>query len=240
MNPEQTAELEIANCWKKNAQAWRQAIAGDQISSRIAVTNAAIIEAAIAEAPGRLLDLGCGEGWLCRALIARKPTQAALSNLEIVGVDASAELLEIARGLSPAAEISYLQADYQALLAAFENQARFETIVCNFSLLGEASVSAVFAAVPQLLSQTGRLIVQTLHPENSHAADSTVAPADGWQAGSWEGFSDAFRDPAPWYYRQRSSWQRLFAEAGLSLQELNPCNHEKRPVSALFIGKFSV
>ncbi|MDQ1811842.1 hypothetical protein RBA41_00850 [Massilia sp. CCM 9210] len=41
----------------------------------------------------------------------------------------------------------------------------------------------------------GALIVQAMHPAAACAAGDC---RDGWRAGSWAGFSDAFSDPAPW------------------------------------------
>ena len=45
--------------------------AGDQIESRILVTDQAIIDAVVGRSPNVVLDIGCGEGWLVRALAAR-------------------------------------------------------------------------------------------------------------------------------------------------------------------------
>ena len=228
-------EAIISACWRKNAVAWREAIAAAQIASRVLVTNAAIMAAILAQDPGYLLDLGCGEGWLCRRLWQEKQQQPGLAHCEIMGVDASQELLDIALALNPDPEIRFQAVDYFNLRSVFSGQRPFDTIVCNFSLLGEHSVAAVFAALPQILAPGGRLIVQTLHPE-SQPAEIRSQP-DRWHAGSWDGFSSAFRDPAPWFYRQRSSWRGLFAAAGLTLQEINPQHPEtEAPLSAILIG----
>lgn len=91
--------------------------------------------------------------------------------------------------------------------------ARFDVIVCNFSLLGHTSVDRLIQTIPSLLAPNGALIVQTLHPD-------TVADNDraGWREGSWQGFSANFTAPAPWYYRQLSDWEALMQASGLMLQ----------------------
>lgn len=60
-----------------------------EIESRTLVTNAAIVEAVRARAPRTGVDLGCGEGWLVRAL----------PEVEMVGVDAIDGLIRQARAV---------------------------------------------------------------------------------------------------------------------------------------------
>jgi 2-polyprenyl-3-methyl-5-hydroxy-6-metoxy-1,4-benzoquinol methylase len=61
------------------------------MSRRTLVTDRAIIEAVSSMARRRVLDVGCGEGWLARALTARAMT--------VTGVDAVPELIVQAAAL---------------------------------------------------------------------------------------------------------------------------------------------
>ena len=61
------AEACIQTVWLQAAAPWCRAVRDGRIRSRVAVTNAAILDAIAARPGGRLLDLGCGEGWLLRA-----------------------------------------------------------------------------------------------------------------------------------------------------------------------------
>jgi 2-polyprenyl-3-methyl-5-hydroxy-6-metoxy-1,4-benzoquinol methylase len=62
--------------WQANADAWTTAVRGQRIESRRLVTDAAILQTilALALAPLRILDLGCGEGWLRRTAHSRRAT----------------------------------------------------------------------------------------------------------------------------------------------------------------------
>ena len=58
----------IIESWRKNANAWVDAIKNEKIISRVEVTNHAILSAVLSHKPSHLLDIGCGEGWLIREL----------------------------------------------------------------------------------------------------------------------------------------------------------------------------
>ena len=82
-------EQQIQPSWEINADAWIHAIDQNQIESRRAATDEAILQAVLRYGPRRVLDVGCGEGWLTRALANR--------GVEVVGVDGCAALIELVR-----------------------------------------------------------------------------------------------------------------------------------------------
>ena len=79
-----------------NASAWSAAVRERRIESRRTVTDAAIVAAVLEQNPRRVLDVGCGEGWLARALSAH--------GIDVTGIDTSAPLIEAAR---PSAAVSF-------------------------------------------------------------------------------------------------------------------------------------
>ncbi len=217
-------EERIRASWRDNARAWTNAVRGGAIESRVEATDDAII-GAVLDAAGdaaTVIDIGCGEGWLVRALAAR--------GLNAFGVDGTAELVERARaGGGRFALMSYADLATRRL----DRLPRAQVAVCNFSLIGETSTRDVFRALPRLLERGGRFVVQTLHPGESPEG---AAVEDGWLEGSWRGFSSEFTRPAPWYFRTLDSWRRLFAEHGLTgLSVREPPNPATgRPASVIF------
>ncbi|WP_028080182.1 methyltransferase domain-containing protein [Solimonas soli] len=218
------AERRIAETWQRNAGPWTTAVRAQRIDSRRLVTDAAIVDAILQRRPRSLLDVGCGEGWLLRALAGRVPLR--------VGTDRVAALIAAARR---AGDGEFHVASYEALAAGALKQ-RFDVVSCNFALLGDTSVSALFAALPALLAAGGACIMQTLHP---HVACGEVPYADGWREGSWAGCGEGFSAPAPWYFRTLASWIALFEAHGLRLREMRePLHpHTARPASVLFIAE---
>ncbi|WP_368737936.1 class I SAM-dependent methyltransferase [Massilia sp. CCM 8734] len=173
-------------------------------------------------APATGIDIGCGERWLVRAL----------DGVAMTGVDVVPALIEQARRAS--------EGDYRVLsyeeIAAGKLAMRADVAVCNFSLLGKESVDGLVRAATSFLTPGGALIVQTIHPL---AAGAAADYRDGWRAGSWAGFSDAFSDPAPWYFRTLASWLSLFRESGLTLVDLREPAHPESGVllSLILVGE---
>lgn len=215
-------EATIIDSWIRNTAPWVTAVRSGEIPSRVLATNQAIVDTVRAYAPRTGVDLGCGEGWLVRAL----------PEVDMVGVDAIPGLVETARaaGGGEFRMLSYEQiADGQLALSV-------DLAVCNFSLIGNESVDGLFRAAPTYLRRGGIMIVQTVHPL---MACGDAPYADGWREGSWAGFSSSFADAPPWYFRTISSWVALFAHHGLRLLELRePLHpHTGKPASLILVGQ---
>jgi 2-polyprenyl-3-methyl-5-hydroxy-6-metoxy-1,4-benzoquinol methylase len=224
MSGETCDDAEVIRAWNRNAEAWTAAVRAGAIESRRLVTDAAILAAVLQHSPARALDIGCGEGWLARALDAR--------GVKVVGVDVAPGLIEAARksGGGDFRTMSYED------IAAGKLDLCVDAIVCNFSLIGKESVDGLIAHAPRLLAPKGALIVQTLHPL---VACGALPYRDGWRDGSWAGIEGAFADPAPWYFRTIESWMRLFAESGFRatgiIEPVHP--QTQMPASIIFIAR---
>jgi len=208
--------------WSRNANPWVTAVREDEIASRVLVTNAAIVDTIRARQPRTAVDLGCGEGWLVRAL----------PEVRMVGVDAIPGLVEAARlaGGGEFRQLSYEQ------IAAGELDLSVDLAVCNFSLIGKDAVDGLFQAAPSYLRAGGHLVVQTVHPM---ASCGDAAYLDGWRSGSWAGFNSGFADAPPWYFRTVSSWVSLFTGHGLHLVEMREPVHPEtgKPLSLILVGQ---
>jgi len=218
------SDARIVDSWRKNASPWTTAVRENQIASRALVTNKAIVDAVLSRSPRTVLDIGCGEGWLARAL--------AEHGVSAVGVDVVPALIEQAR---KAGGGEFRISSYEDI-AAGRLDVRVDLVVANFSLIGKESVEGVIRRAPSLLNSRGSLVIQTLHPVASCGDESY---ADGWRTGSWAGFSEEFSDPAPWYFRTMESWETLLADSGFRILETREPVHPEtgKPASVIFIAE---
>jgi 2-polyprenyl-3-methyl-5-hydroxy-6-metoxy-1,4-benzoquinol methylase len=146
-------ESTLLQSWHHNAQSWIEAVRSGAIESRLKVTDQAILLAVLGRQPERVLDLGCGEGWLLRALTDR--------GIEAAGVDGDATLVEAARA---AGASSVYLASYQELAEAKVQIGNDYNLICaNFALLHQ-DIIPLLAAMNALLAPGGALVIQTLHP----------------------------------------------------------------------------
>jgi 2-polyprenyl-3-methyl-5-hydroxy-6-metoxy-1,4-benzoquinol methylase len=218
------SDEKIIDSWHTNATPWTAAVRDKRIESRKLVTDQAIIDAVMSRRPKSVLDIGCGEGWLSRALAERGVERT-------VGVDVVPTLVEQARRAGGG---EFRVASYEGI-AAGELDLRVDVAVANFALIGKDAVDALIRKSPSLLEPGGALIIQTLHPG---VAGGDQPYQDGWRTGSWAGFSDDFSDPAPWYFRTLATWVELIASSGLRLMEMREPMHPTtgQPASVIFIA----
>lgn len=220
------SDEKVIESWQNNASAWTKAVRENRIESRALITNQAILDAIDSRSPRAVLDLGCGEGWLVRALAER--------GISATGVDVVPGLIEqaVRTGGGDFRVISYEE------IAAGSLDLIVDAVVANFSLIGKESVEEVLRSVPKLLVRGGALIIQTLHPA---AACGDFPYEEGWRSGSWAGFSSDFTDPAPWYFRTMDGWLRLLERSGFSVVEvrepINPTS--KTRASVIFVAEIA-
>jgi SAM-dependent methyltransferase len=208
----------LLQSWRDNAEAWTAAVRSGAIESRRLVTDAAILAAVLARQPAKTLDLGCGEGWLVRALAQR--------GHEAVGVEGSAPLAAAAAQAGG----TILPMSYAELIAEPARAGSgFDLVVANFALLDEEIVP-LLAALRRIMTAEGGLLIQTLHPL---AAGPPYR--DGWRSEDFCGFGDACWAPMPWYFRTIGSWLEVIRDAGFVLRSLREPVHpqELRPLSLL-------
>ena len=206
--------------WDTNAANWTRAVREGLIASRKAGTDEAVVQAILRRRPRRLLDVGCGEGWLVRRV-------TRLAGCVAVGVDGSAALIEAARAADPTNRYCHLTYDQlvggERLIGAGADQdadAGFDVIVFNYALFDETA-AALLAAMRSRLTPDGAVVIQTLHP---WALSGGADYRDGWRSENFAAFEGStLKDdwaPMPWFFRTLESWHGVVREAGLSLIEL--------------------
>ncbi len=221
VDAERSRQLEAS--WVTNADAWTCAVQAGAILSRRAGTDAAILAAIERLPPGRVLDVGCGEGWLSRAM--------ASAGRAVTGIDASAPLIETARAanarLDPAQRPRFSVCTYAELPDQLDELgAPFTAAICNFALL-DADLGAPLQALHRALAPAGTLIIQTVHP---FAALANGPYEDGWREEDFASFATPFPATMPWYFRTVGSWLRSVLDAGFTLQRVDEPSAESHPL----------
>lgn len=192
----------LLRAWQDNAQGWGRLVREKLIESRSEVTDDAILEAC-GPPSGRALDLGCGEGWLTRAL--------GQKGWQCVGIDAVADLVKQAR---QAGEQVYIHGQYRDLNDHF-GPSEFDLVVANFSLLGEETTTAAVGQVAHLLKEGGRFLIQTLHPSSLDQPETSR-----WQVEEWDWIPSMALSSSPWYFRSLADWRELLEQNDLRLVNL--------------------
>ena len=161
------SDKQIVTSWHANARPWTKAVQNEEIESRTLVTNQAIVQTVTSLTPRRVLDVGCGEGWLARALAKR--------GVEVVGIDVVPALIAEAQRLGSG---RFQVCSYEDMAAGRLSADRFDAIICNFSLLGKDSVERLLYALPRYVQIQGYVVIQTLHPV---MACGDRPYCDGWR-----------------------------------------------------------
>ena len=215
----------LSKSWDGNAGNWTRAVREGLICSRRAGTDVAIVTAILNPRPSRLLDVGCGEGWLIRRILQSAECGA-------VGIDGSEALIAAARQADSKSD--YRVFSYGDLIDdATPLGGGFDTIVFNYAILDEKA-SQLLAAIRPLLAPAGRIFIQTLHPWTQDGEYR-----DGWRTEDFSAFAAPGWKPMPWYFRTLESWHAVIRDAGLALQELTEPLAEggDRPLSLIMVCK---
>jgi 2-polyprenyl-3-methyl-5-hydroxy-6-metoxy-1,4-benzoquinol methylase len=141
--------------WETNTDYWVKVIRERRDRYRTELTDPAVLDAVGPCAGLRVLDAGCGEGYLARGLAA--------SGADVVGVDACQSLVEAAESLvfDGPGSVSFACASVDALPL---QSGSFDLVVCNhlFSHLYDPSLA--IREFGRVLRSGGRLVILTLHP----------------------------------------------------------------------------
>ena len=250
LSNEGTARAALRTSWNENAEAWTSAVREQKIPSRRLATDAAIVEACAdvlaSSAGNRVLDVGCGEGWLSHALAAR--------GAKVLGIDGSEGLIARCHSEERSDEESAVaRGDEQQIPRSARNDSAFEVcsyealrddagrvpgpfdlIVCNFALLDDLVTETLAALRRRIITPVGRVIVHTVHP---WIAVGDGAYEDGWRVETFAAFESPFPAHMPWYFRTVGSWIRAAERAGLRVAELREPLHPetRRPLSLLMV-----
>lgn len=199
------SETDIIKSWQKNGSQWIRTIEDDLIQSRKYATNMAIIKAIVEIAPAAVLDVGCGEGWLCRSLSARE--------IKCTGIDGVQDLIDYANEKGGG---EFIRATYEDIVEGKVNlHSKYDLIAFNFSLFGATNTIDILNSIKSNLKENGHILIQTIHPENE--AIQKKGKSSQWMTENWDNCKldcTSFK----WYFRTQADWEKAFEQANLKLK----------------------
>lgn len=209
----------IIESWQANAEAWIDSVQNNKIQSRITTTNEAIINTILDFNPNHVLDLGCGEGWLCRELSEK--------GINTVGIDGSEPLIEEAKQKHHG---QYYCQTYEEFINEPLVTEKFDVIVFNFALLAK-QIQPLLSTCKNLLTENGVIIIQTVHPFSfGHPY------VNHWKEEDYAKMGEGYKMAMPWYFRTISGWVEELNNAHLTLVDLHePIDYEQLKPQSLII-----
>ena len=165
-----------------------------------------------------MLDVGCGDGWLCASLIK--------NGIKYLGINGSQALIDIAKLRQTG---SFEKVSYEDMIQTPRRPPwPVDVIVFNFSLL-DSDTLPLLKQVRQYLTSTSSaaLLIQTLNPRTT--------TKDKWQVEDFKTMLSPFDGTMPCYSRTLDSWTDLFKLAGFDVEDTIKPVLDGRPASMIFI-----
>ncbi|WP_428927824.1 class I SAM-dependent methyltransferase [Marinibacterium sp. SX1] len=205
----------MSDGWDASAGAWiaEQGAAGD--FARAFTLDAPMQARVRAAAPGRVLDVGCGEGRFCRWLAGQ--------GIAAVGLDPTAGLLDRARALHP--EGTYHQGQAEALPFG---DGVFDMAISYLTLIDIADYRAAIAEMARVLRPGGRLLVANLQGYHTCGDGRADWQADGSARVRLDRYLVERAAWAEWrgirirnWHRPLGAYMQAFLSAGLELRHFD-------------------
>ncbi len=189
-------------------------------------------------AGARVCDLCCGEGYVGRWLRRRGAR-------EVVGVDLSRALIEVARARADADGLSYFVEDAGRLEAVPGD--RFDVVVCHMAMQDVADHRALFAGVGRVLRAGGQFVFSLLHPcfmAPCHAVEAPplILDEDGRAVaiavrryateGSWNSGGDGVRGRMGSHHRMISTYVGDLLASGFQLEAIEELLADQGPTGS--------
>ena len=207
--------------WGKNASEWIKVIQNNSIPSR-KYTNKAILDM-VRELKGKkIVDIGCGEGWLTREM--------GKMGWEATGLDAIQSLISEARKKS---SDTFHVSTYEDIMAEkpIEN-GPFDAAVFNFCLYAKDHLPLLLGNTLKQITARGSIVIQTLHP--FFLVQSGFSYKSQWLSDSWKGLPGDFTDGHAWYARTLEDWIHeinSLENVGFTIKEI--LNDQGNPISLI-------
>jgi 2-polyprenyl-3-methyl-5-hydroxy-6-metoxy-1,4-benzoquinol methylase len=205
------------NSYSQNAVFWTDIIRQRRDRYRTELTDAAVLELVSPRKGLCILDAGCGEGYLSRALAER--------GAQVTGVDLVVELVVAAQEEASrlGLDAEHLVADVSNLPAEFAD--RFDVIVLNHVVNDLENPAPAFLEANRVLRLGGRIVMLMLHPCFSHQGSAIEYFANYRAERCFEVAGETSPAAVTDWVRSLESYSALLGEAGFAitgLQEPHP------------------
>jgi SAM-dependent methyltransferase len=208
--------------WDTSAQAWIESLGAQGDRGRQFVLDPAMKPLLAAGNYERALDVGCGEGRLCRMM--------AEMGIEITGLDPTAALIDFARKAHPAG--TYIEAAAEAMPLP---DTSFDLVVSCLSLLDMPDHRTAISEIVRVLEPGGTLLIANQTSFKTAGNGRSL----GWQTGlthyAIDHYLDERADRETWkgisvvnHHRPLSAYVSVLLEHGLILKHFD----EPEPVDA--------
>lgn len=201
--------------WEKNADFWIKIIREKLDPFREKITNRAILGALKSERNLKILDAGCGEGYLCRKLAKKGHC--------LFGIDFSKKLIESAKNLEKKKPlgIKYFCGDFRK--TDFPSSF-FDAVFCHHTINEIPNPEKAFQEFSRILKRKGKLLCLFLHPcfdfepkklnSLKYFQKKKIKKA-GYSA-------NGVKSPSPYFYLHLplSEWISLLIKSGFSITNI--------------------
>jgi ubiquinone/menaquinone biosynthesis C-methylase UbiE len=206
----------------RHADFWVQIIRGNHDRYRTGLTNAAVFDA-IGPASGlRILDAGCGEGYMARELAAQ--------GADVLGVDSSPSLIEAASALTSGSGETSPRFHVNDVADLDAESSSYDLVLCNHLMNDLADPRGPIREFARVLKPGGRIVIMMLHPcfysdrtARANGSNQGIATTYFTQRRVTQRFNvDGITSPAEVtsWHRPLEFYAQALADADLSLADL--------------------
>jgi ubiquinone/menaquinone biosynthesis C-methylase UbiE len=204
--------------WEKNADFWIKIIRENLDPFRPVITNRVVLESLRRKKNLKILDAGCGEGYLCRDLVKR--------GHRLFGIDFCPKLIKTAKDLERKKPlgIKYLVGDFRKTNYP---PSFFDVILSHQTINEIENPEKAFKEFFRILKRNGRLILLFLHPcfdIQVKNLKNTLSLVYFKKTKIKRGYYlvSGIKSPSPYFYLHLplEDWIRLLGEAGFSISKI--------------------
>jgi ubiquinone/menaquinone biosynthesis C-methylase UbiE len=220
-------DVDVAASWDAKAELWDSYYDQEGDSNRKYQSDEVLFDL-LGDVTGlRILDAGCGQGYLCRILARRGAT--------MVGVENSRRFYELSLAYQAEEPLDIVYHRGSISSMPYLEDASFDAIVCNYVLMDTRDYEGAVREFARVLKPAGVAVVIISHPcfhtpgsgwlreppDSLHREDRARWQVDSYfSRGMWETQWGQFDTPFMGFHRTLGDYYSTFQAAGLRVTDL--------------------